>query len=144
MNVSAAMKNLGTSWLTKLKSVKIKPCTLFLIKTIWVYPFFAAGLYMASSLFISSPEIRLIISVVLGIFPWKEAMKKLFSNSYRHTRTQLLVMLQNSTTRTYAGSLHKCIQRIFDREIPAYDASGYRTHLWQTLHADKAADQSRE
>ena len=49
---------------------------------------------MASSLFISSPEIRLIVSVILGIFPWKEAMKKLFSNGYRHTRTQLLVMLQ--------------------------------------------------
>ena len=103
MNVSAAMKNLGTSWLTKLKSVKIKPCTLFLIKTIWVYPFFAAGLYMASSLFISSPEIRLIISVVLGIFPWKEAMKKLFSNGYRHTRTQLLVMLQVLCTSVSSG-----------------------------------------
>ena len=103
MNVSAAMKNLGTSWLTKLKSVKIKPCTLFLIKTVWVYPFFAAGLYMASSLFISSPEIRLIISVVLGIFPWKEAMKKLFSNSYRHTRTQLLVMLQVLCTSVSSG-----------------------------------------
>lgn len=103
MNVSAAMKNLGTSWLTKLKSVKIKPCTLFLIKTIWVYPFFAAGLYMASSLFISSPEIRLIISVILGIFPWKEAMKKLFSNGYRHTRTQLLVMLQVLCTSVSSG-----------------------------------------
>ncbi len=103
MNVSAAMKNLGTSWLTKLKSVKIKPCTLFLIKTVWVYPFFAAGLYMASSLFISSPEIRLIISVILGIFPWKEAMKKLFSNGYRHTRTQLLVMLQVLCTSVSSG-----------------------------------------
>ncbi|MDO4877361.1 MAG: type II secretion system F family protein [Oscillospiraceae bacterium] len=103
MNVSAAMKNLGTSWLTKLKSVKIKPCTLFLIKTIWVYPFFVAGLYMASSLFISSPEIRLIISVILGIFPWKEAMKKLFSNGYRHTRTQLLVMLQVLCTSVSSG-----------------------------------------
>lgn len=103
MNVSAAMKNLGTAWLTKLKSVKIKPCTLFLIKTVWVYPFFAAGLYMASSLFISSPEIRLIISVILGIFPWKEAMKKLFSNGYRHTRTQLLVMLQVLCTSVSSG-----------------------------------------
>ncbi len=103
MNVSAAMKNLGTSWLTKLKSVKIKPCTPFLIKTVWVYPFFAAGLYMASSLFISSPEIRLIISVILGIFPWKEAMKKLFSNGYRHTRTQLLVMLQVLCTSVSSG-----------------------------------------
>lgn len=103
MNVSAAMKNLGTSWLTKLKSVKIKPCTLFLIKTVWVYPFFAAGLYMASSLFISSPEIRLIISVILGIFPWKEAMKKIFSNGYRHTRTQLLVMLQVLCTSVSSG-----------------------------------------
>jgi len=103
LNVSAAMKNLGTSWLTKLKSVKIKPCTLFLIKTVWVYPFFAAGLYMASSLFISSPEIRLIISVILGIFPWKEAMKKLFSNGYRHTRTQLLVMLQVLCTSVSSG-----------------------------------------
>lgn len=103
MNASAAMKNLGTSWLTKLKSVKIKPCTVFLIKTIWVYPFFAAGLYMASSLFISSPEIRLIVSVILGIFPWKEAMKKLFSNGYRHTRTQLLVMLQVLCTSVSSG-----------------------------------------
>ena len=97
------MKNLGTSWLIKLKSIKIKPCTVFLLKTIWVYPFFAAGLYLASSLFISSPEIRLVVSVILGIFPWKEAMKKLFSNGYRHTRTQLLVMLQVLCTSVSSG-----------------------------------------
>ena len=103
MNVSAATKNSRTLWLTKLKPGSLKPCTVFLLKTLWVYPFFAAGLYVVSSLFISSHRIRLVLSIVLGIFPWKEAMKKLFSNGYRHTRTQLLVMLQVLCTSVSSG-----------------------------------------
>ena len=103
MNASALMKNSETSWLTRLKPGSMKPCTVFLLKTVWIYPFFAAGLFMASSLFISSTRIRLIISIILGIFPWKEAMKKLFSNGYRHTRTQLLVMLQVLCTSVSSG-----------------------------------------
>ncbi len=103
MNVSVATKNLKLSWRTRLKSKSIKPYTLFLLKTVWVYPFFAGALYMVSSLFISSSRIRLITSIILSFFPWKEAMKKLFSNGYRHTRTQLLVMLQILCTSVSSG-----------------------------------------
>ena len=103
MNESVAMKNSRVSWLTKLRSKQLKPYTVFLIKTVWVYPFFAGALYAASSLFISSSQIRLASSLILGIFPWKEAMKKLFSNGCRHTRTQLLVMLQVLCTSVSSG-----------------------------------------
>ena len=118
MNVSAATKNLRVSWLTKLKPATLKPGTVFLLKTIWVYPLFAAALYAASSLFISSSRIRLILSALLGIFPWKEAMKKIYSNGCRHTRTQLLVMLQVLCTSVSSGySIEKSLLMLHSAAI---------------------------
>ena len=77
--------------------------TVFLAKTIWVYPAFAAAVYFASGLFISSETVRLILAAALSILPWKEAMKKIYSNNYRHMRTQLLVLLQVLTTSVSSG-----------------------------------------
>jgi Flp pilus assembly protein TadB len=79
------------------------PFALFLAKTVWVYPVFVAVVYFASGLFIRSETVRLILAVVLSIFPWKEAMKKIYSNNYRHMRTQLLVLLQVLTTSVSSG-----------------------------------------
>lgn len=76
---------------------------IFLAKTIWVYPFFAAAVYFASGLFIGSGSIRLMLAVILSILPWKEAMKKVYSNNYRHMRTQLLVLLQVLCTSVSSG-----------------------------------------
>jgi Flp pilus assembly protein TadB len=77
--------------------------SIFLAKTIWVYPIFVAVVYFASGLFIGSEQVRLILAVILSIFPWKEAMKKIYSNNYRHMRTQLLVLLQVLTTSVSSG-----------------------------------------
>ena len=82
---------------------KRNPFTIFLVKTIWLYPLFAAAVYFASGLFIGSEAVRLVLALLLGIFPWKEAMKKIYSNNYRHTRTQLLVLLQVLCTSVSSG-----------------------------------------
>lgn len=101
MNVSQAMKISKERWLTVRKSSH--PFAVFLAKSIWVYPVFVAVVYFASGLFISSETVRLILAVALSIFPWKEAMKKIYSNNYRHMRTQLLVLLQVLTTSVSSG-----------------------------------------
>ena len=101
MNVSQAMKISKERWHTA-RSIR-HPFALFLAKTVWVYPVFVAVVYFASGLFIRSETVRLILAVVLSIFPWKEAMKKIYSNNYRHMRTQLLVLLQVLTTSVSSG-----------------------------------------
>ena len=101
MNVSQAMKISKERWHTARS--RRHPFALFLAKTIWVYPVFVAVVYFASGLFIRSETVRLILAVVLSIFPWKEAMKKIYSNNYRHMRTQLLVLLQVLTTSVSSG-----------------------------------------
>ena len=101
MNVSQAMKILKERWHTARS--RRHPFALFLAKTVWVYPVFVAVVYFASGLFIRSETVRLILAVVLSIFPWKEAMKKIYSNNYRHMRTQLLVLLQVLTTSVSSG-----------------------------------------
>jgi len=101
LNVSQAMKISKERWLTVRKCSH--PFAVFLAKTIWVYPVFVAVVYFASGLFISSETVRLILAVALSIFPWKEAMKKIYSNNYRHMRTQLLVLLQVLTTSVSSG-----------------------------------------
>ena len=95
------MKISKERWLTVRKSSH--PFAVFLAKSIWVYPVFVAVVYFASGLFISSETVRLILAVALSIFPWKEAMKKIYSNNYRHMRTQLLVLLQVLTTSVSSG-----------------------------------------
>ena len=101
MNVSQAMKISKERWLTVRN--RSHPFAVFLAKTVWVYPVFVAVVYFASGLFISSETVRLILAVALSILPWKEAMKKIYSNNYRHMRTQLLVLLQVLTTSVSSG-----------------------------------------
>ena len=62
-----------------------------------------AAVYFASGMFIGSEIIRLLLAIVLSIFAWKEAMKKVYSNNYRHLRTQLLVLLQVMCTSVSSG-----------------------------------------
>ena len=92
MSVSQAMKTSGKQRNTAHK--KINSFYVFLLKTVWLYPFFVIAVYFASGLFIRSELIRMILALLLSIFPWKEAMKKIYSNNYRHMRTQLLVLHQ--------------------------------------------------
>ena len=101
MNVSQALKISKEQWNTAHKKSHSFP--VFLIKTIWIYPFFAAAVYFASGMFIRSESIRLILAIALSILPWKEAMKKIYSNNYRHMRTQLLVLLQVLCTSVSSG-----------------------------------------
>ena len=101
MNVSQAMRISRERWNTARN--RSHSFTVFLAKTIWVYPVFVAVVYFASGLFLSSETVRLILAVALSIFPWKEAMKKIYSNNYRHMRTQLLVLLQVLTTSVSSG-----------------------------------------
>lgn len=101
MNVSQTLKTSRTLWHTERKKIHAFP--VFLVKSIWVYPLFVAAVYFASGLFIGPEFIRLILAVLLSIFPWKEAMKRIYSNNYRHMRTQILVLLQVLCTSVSGG-----------------------------------------
>ena len=101
MNVSQALKTSKAHWRTEHKKIHSFP--VFLAKTVWVYPVFVAVVYFASGLFIKSEFIRLFLAILLSILPWKEAMKKIYSNNYRHMRTQLLVLLQVLCTSVSSG-----------------------------------------
>ena len=111
MNVSQVLKTSKVQWSTAHKKIHTFP--FFLAKTIWVYPMFAAVVYFASGLFISSDTIRIILAATLSILPWKESMKKIYSNNYRHMRTQLLVLLQVLCTSVSSGySIEKSLMLI--------------------------------
>lgn len=101
MNDSQALKISKMQWHTEPK--KSHSFHVFLAKTVWVYPLFAALVYFASGLFIRSETIRFFLAVILSILPWKEAMKKIYSNNCRHMRTQLLVLLQVLCTSVSSG-----------------------------------------
>lgn len=101
MNVSQTLKISKEQWHIARKNSHA--FSVFLLKTIWVYPLFVAVVYFASGLFIKSETIRLVLSIFLGILPWKEAMNKIYSNNYRHMRTQLLVLLQVLCTSVSSG-----------------------------------------
>ena len=106
MNVPLISKNSKTSLFTGDKEhskEEVSPSTLFLIKTIWCYPLFVVALYILSSVFIDSHVIRIAASVILGFFPWRESMMKVFSGRYRNLRTQLLVLLQVLCTSVSSG-----------------------------------------
>ena len=98
MNGSVLIQNLKTR-----VNIKDDPLRLFLIRNIWVYPVFVIVIYSISSFFISGMIPRLTGSIILGFFPWKELMKKIFSGNYKHMRTQLLIMLQVLTTSVSSG-----------------------------------------
>ena len=100
MNVSLALKISRARWNTAHKNYSFSS---FLIKTLWVYPLFIAAVYFASGMFISSKIVRLILALTLSFLPWKEAMKKIYSNNYRHMRTQILVLLQVLCTSVSSG-----------------------------------------
>ena len=98
MKESAILKNFKT-----LVNIRVDASTSFLIKHLWAYPFFVVMIYSISSFFINAYIPRLIISIILGFFPWKELMKKIFSGNYKHMRTQLLILLQVLTTSVSSG-----------------------------------------
>ena len=82
---------------------ELTPRQSFLLKSLWAYPLFAAALFMLSSVFIDSVQLRLICSAVLGFFPWRESALKIYSGRYRNLRTQLLVLLQVLCTSVSSG-----------------------------------------
>lgn len=93
--------------------IKADASLSYLIKHWWVYPIFVAAIYSISSFFIDAQLPRLIGSVILGFFPWKELMKKLYSGNYKHMRTQLLILLQVLTTSVSSGySIEKSLTLI--------------------------------
>ena len=91
-------KNLKT-----LAHIKADASVSFMIRHLWVYPIFIVIIYSVSSFFINSQLPRLIGSIILGFFPWKELMKKIYSGNYKHMRTQLLILLQVLTTSVSSG-----------------------------------------
>ena len=98
MKGSAQLKNLKTH-----VHIKDDASVTFLLKNLWVYPVFVVIIYSISSFFINDMTARIIVSIILGFFPWKELIKKIYSGNYKHMRTQLLIMLQVLTTSVSSG-----------------------------------------
>lgn len=89
------------------------PLNSFLLKHLWAYPLFVIVIYSISSFFINAHTPRMIASLILGFFPWRESMKKIFSGNYKHMRTQLLILLQVLTTSVSSGySIEKSLTLI--------------------------------
>ena len=83
MNVSQVLKTSKMRWpIARKGSLSF---SIFLAKTIWVYPVFVAVVYFASGLFIGSETVRMVLAVVLSIFPWKEAIWNLQKEQEEHT-----------------------------------------------------------
>ena len=83
---------------------------MFFLKKTWMYFPICICIYFLSSLFVSSDAIRALLSLTLGIFPWKEIVDKIYSSNFKHLRTQLLVLLQALCTSVSSGySLEKSL-----------------------------------
>ena len=106
MNVWSHRKNSAQSLFTtddRASGKELTPRQSFMIKSLWAYPLFAGALFMLSSVFIDSVQLRLISSAILGFFPWRESALKVYSGRYRNLRTQLLVLLQVLCTSVSSG-----------------------------------------
>mgnify|MGYP003290336158 CR=1 FL=1 len=85
----------------------------FYLKFLWIYPLLVLCLYFISSFYIVSSNIRILCSVVLALFPWKELVNSFFNNRYKNLRSQILVLLQVLTTSVSSGySLEKSFSLI--------------------------------
>lgn len=108
MREFALLKNLK-----KRSHIKADARRDFLLKHIWAYPIFVITIYSVSSFFINASLPRVIVSLILGFFPWKELMTKIYSGNYKHLRTQLLILLQVLTTSVSSGySIEKSLTLI--------------------------------
>ncbi len=87
----------------RAKIDSIPPDRVFLIKGIWAYPLFAIALFFVSSMFVSSTAVRIPVAVILSFFPWKAAAESIYSDNYKHLRTQILILLQVLTTSVSSG-----------------------------------------
>ena len=78
-----------------------------------MYPVFVLAVYLLSSMFMDSVRIRLIAALILGIFPWKETVLRIYNTAYEQMRTQLLVLLQVLCTGVSSGySIEKSMTRV--------------------------------
>ena len=92
---------------------ELSPRTLFLLKCLWCYPIFAVALYFLSAVFIDSVPLRIVLSMILGFFPWRESILKIYMGRYRNLRTQLLVLLQVLCTSVSSGySIEKSLELV--------------------------------
>ena len=87
----------------RLTHIDISARNKALLKYLWMYPVFAGGVFLLSSLFMDSVKVRLACSVILGIFPWRETVFRIYDSAYEQMRTQLLVLLQVLCTGVSSG-----------------------------------------
>ena len=102
MNNIAVMKHSIRSRLTDEtdpKSIK----NGYRLRLLWAYPITVVIIICLSSMFIDLFPIRIILSMVLGFFPWLAITDKLYNSRYTHLRTQLLVLLQTLCTSVSSG-----------------------------------------
>lgn len=79
------------------------PSTSFSIKMLWGYPLSCWIIFSLSVFFINPVLPRVVISIILGYFPWREVVNKMYAGGHKHLRTQLLVLLQVLCTSVSSG-----------------------------------------
>ena len=115
MMISGSKESATTTPFQRLqdKIKNIPPEKKFLLKGLWAYPVFAAFLFLASSMFVRSVTVRITVALILSFFPWKAAAESIYSDNYKHLRTQILILLQVLTTSVSSGySLEKSFELI--------------------------------
>lgn len=104
MKEKSHKKHSLSSPLTIIDSIKVSGTLAhFMAINLWCLPITASIIYCLSSMFISSVRVRLLISIPLSIFPWKELLCKIYEGRNKHLRTQLLVLFQVLCTSVSSG-----------------------------------------
>jgi len=126
LNASALFQNLNRLLHTVNKRRDTGTFVLYALRLAWLIPLFAILIFYLSGLFIDSVRVRVIICILLCIFPWLAVVKKLYAGNREHMRTQLLVVLQSLCTSVSSGySIEKSlvlvrpvIENTFGRRSP--------------------------
>jgi len=75
----------------------------FLIRHVWIYPFCAAAVFFLSDAFLPLWFLRLILSLVLSVFPFLAIVKLLYGKRNALLRSQSKVLLQSLCTSVSGG-----------------------------------------
>lgn len=75
----------------------------FLLRHVWIYPVCAGSVYLLSNAFLPIKPIRIILSLVLSVFPFLSIVRLLYGKRNALLRSQSKVLLQSLCTSVSGG-----------------------------------------
>ncbi len=75
----------------------------FLIRHLWIYPVCAGSVYLLSNAFLPIKPIRVLLSLVLSVFPFLSVVRLLYGKRNALLRSQSKVLLQSLCTSVSGG-----------------------------------------